>query len=60
MAEDTTLESDVLDRFFFLLAKRDDFSHELIARLQRLRDERTLTSSTAILQALKQGSSGNE
>jgi len=55
MQSETNLDEDILDRFFYLLTKRDDFPPQLLERLKGIRNDESLTSSTVILSALKEG-----
>ena len=55
MTSETNLKEAVLDRFFYLLSTREDFPPQILERLQKIRDEKSLHSSAEILAALTEG-----
>ncbi|MCU1242422.1 MAG: hypothetical protein JWO71_3148 [Candidatus Acidoferrum typicum] len=55
MTSDSNLEEAILDRFFYLLTRREDLPPQILERLQRLRDEKSLRSGAEILSALREG-----
>jgi len=54
MTSETNLKEAILDRFFYLLSRREDFPPQILERLQKIRDEKSV-SGTEILSALKEG-----